>query len=536
MNDPKPSSGFAGSSFVRFFHWLFSWRVIRCMLIVLAWTATLVALLYAEENWRGRRAWNKYRQELEARGEQLDLKAFIPKPVPDEQNFAATPFVNLWFTERANLEERWKDNYSRVIGKISSSGAKQDKGNRHFTDLVAWEMAFAALRTGETNLRKFGKFESAKLDRDSRATAAPAVMTSLKDGAAKMEELRGASQRRYSRYPVFYDLENPWGILLPHLANIKSACTRLQLKACAELAAGRNENGFEDVKLMLYLAESVKEEPFVISYIVRIACINIATQPIWEGLAEHRWSDVQLQELQARLQQDNFLADLKQPLDSERAAGILTVNLVRKKGLGYLVAIGEPEGSLPESHTAATLISPFIPSGWYYLEQRNYCRLFEEQKEGTFDLTQKTVSPKQSEANAKELERQVAGGRFGKDFNAILHHRVMASLLLPALNKLTRRSATAQTAVDQAALACALERYRLTHGQFPEQLELLVPAFMEKLPHDVITGKAFAYRRTEDGQFLLYSVGWDEKDDAGMPGKDLFAEKQGDWVWKYPAK
>ena len=33
-----------------------------------------------------------------------------------------------------------------------------------------------------------------------------------------------------------------------------------------------------------------------------------------------------------------------------------------------------------------------------------------------------------------------------------------------------------------------------------------------------------------DGQFILYSVGWNEKDDGGVPGKTLFDEKEGDWV------
>ena len=62
----------------------------------------------------------------------------------------------------------------------------------------------------------------------------------------------------------------------------------------------------------------MKGEPFLISYLERIASFNIATQPIWEGLAEHRWSDAQLQELQTRLQQYDWLTDLKRPLAAEQ--------------------------------------------------------------------------------------------------------------------------------------------------------------------------------------------------------------------------
>ncbi|HYT59673.1 MAG TPA: hypothetical protein VEL06_05855, partial [Haliangiales bacterium] len=254
------------------------------------------------------------------------------------------------------------------------------------------------------------------------------------------------------------------------------------------------------MKLMLYLADSVKEEPFLISYLGRVASLNIAAQPIWEGLAGHRWSDSQLQELQTRLQQYNFLADLKRPLAAEQAAGVLTVDLLARKKyrLGDLFAQGDPGGG--------NLLNLIIPRGWYDQEQLNYCRLYHNQMDGTFDVANKKVSPKQVETHAHELEREVAGGRLGKGLNAILHHRFIASMLLPALGKVSLKAAKAQTAADQAALACALERFRLANGQFPEKLDALAPRFIDRIPNDVISGQPLKYRRLDEGKFLLYSV------------------------------
>ena len=127
----------------------------------------------------------------------------------------------------------------------------------------------------------------------------------------------------------------------------------------------------------------------------------------------------------------------------------------------------------------------------------------------------------------------------GKGLNAILHHRVIAALLLPALGKVSLKAAMAQTSADQAALSCALERFRLAHGQYPEKLDALVPRFMDKVPNDLISGEPLKYHRTNKGQFLLYSVGWNEKDDGGTvvltkeksPAVDFM---QGDWVWRFP--
>src|SRR5436853_7819365 len=131
MNDqPQPSIS-ARSPLLRFVRWLFSWRGLRRILVVLAWTVTIFALFHGEENWRGRRTWNKYRQELEARGEQLDLKALIPKAIPDEQNFAAVPFVQSWLTDRNGKDARWSDNYSWAAGKISGpQKSKEEKRRR----------------------------------------------------------------------------------------------------------------------------------------------------------------------------------------------------------------------------------------------------------------------------------------------------------------------------------------------------------------------------------------------------------------------
>ncbi len=86
-------------------------------------------------------------------------------------------------------------------------------------------------------------------------------------------------------------------------------------------------------------------------------------------------------------------------------------------------------------------------------------------------------------------------------------------------------------------MAIALERYRLARGEYPESLDALSPQFIAQVPHDVIGGQPLHYRRTSDGKFVLYSVGWNETDDGGVvvfkqgsaPSVDL---DKGDWVWR----
>jgi hypothetical protein len=104
--------------------------------------------------------------------------------------------------------------------------------------------------------------------------------------------------------------------------------------------------------------------------------------------------------------------------------------------------------------------------------------------------------------------------------------------LIPLSSQYLKAAATLarnQTQANEALLACVLERYRLAHHEYPETLAALTPQLADVLPHDIIGGQSLKYRRTADGSFLLYSVGWNEKDDGGMAGK---TREEGDWVWQ----
>ena len=103
--------------------------------------------------------------------------------------------------------------------------------------------------------------------------------------------------------------------------------------------------------------------------------------------------------------------------------------------------------------------------------------------------------------------------------------------LLPNLKEVPAKATAAQTSVDQARIACALEQYRLAHGDFPESLAALVPPLMAKLPTDPITGEPYRYQRSQGG-YRLYSVGWNQQDDHGVPGPSAFDRESGDWVWR----
>ena len=95
--------------FVLFIRWVCCWRIFKRFLFVVTCFATLIALFYAEEDWRGKHDWEKFKREWEAKGEHFDFASVIPPPVPDDENFAFSP---VWIAEEKytfqNTPERAK--------------------------------------------------------------------------------------------------------------------------------------------------------------------------------------------------------------------------------------------------------------------------------------------------------------------------------------------------------------------------------------------------------------------------------------------
>jgi len=123
---------------------------------------------------------------------------------------------------------------------------------------------------------------------------------------------------------------------------------------------------------------------------------------------------------------------------------------------------------------------------------------------------------------------------FQRSENALEHHvlpyNFFAALLVPNYTKGVQTFGLIQSKADEAQIACALERYHLERGKYPETLNELVPQFIADLPHDIIGGKSLKYRQTSDGNFLLYSVGWNGADEGGQVS--FFPYTDGDWVWR----
>jgi hypothetical protein len=333
-----------------------------------------------------------------------------------------------------------------------------------------------------------------------------------------------------SRFPLEYDKDCPAAILLPHLAPLKNTAKLLQVRAIAELQNDESQKALDDVRLTLRLSDSIRSEPTLISHLVGIAILQLALQPIYEGLAKHQWSDAQLLELETQLARRDFLADYQTAMRGEMILlQIGDIQYLRRHPEQFSSLSG---GNNDDGPALDQRLARLIPSGWFYQNQYRCVRMMVEFFLPAVDIEQRSVSPTFVHQADQKLSAEA---------KHLSPYNVLERMLIPALGGAVRKFAYAQASVNLARTAIALERYRLAHGEYPATLDALAPQFIAQVPHDVIGGEPLKYRREANGQFILYSVGWNEADGGGevafkkgsSPDVDI---NEGDWVWRYPVK
>jgi len=552
-----------------FSRWFFTWRTLKRCLLAFAGLLILIFLFYAEEDVRGKHIWERYKHHWEAQGEKLAFTSFVPAAVPDDQNFALTPVVASAYSRildknghrieppNTNVVNRLKLEMYRANVLTSTNMLLNGWRIGKLPDLKAWQTYYRTMfitnrspagmpgmappfpgnTTWATVTNVINPMDTNEIiSVEAYATnefpfaaqpQSPAVdvLLALSKFDAVIDELRQASRLPESRFPLNYDDQKPWETWNPAAESLKSCAFVLQLRATAEMAAAQNEKAMADIKLLMRLAESIHSEPLLNSQELRIAIINLGIQPIWAGLVHHQWSEAQLVELVKVLSNVDFLSDYVFAARAECAHALKIVDRCRLDHNQGLLQDGINDEDISFQTRIEMFLMSAFPNGWYYLGQRVLCRAFMEGILPAVDLHLRIVSPGRYESLIKPIY---------SDIQTLLPWNFYAHFMLPAFQPF--HYAKAQTGIDCARLAFALERYRNLHGNYPETLDVLAPQFITVIPHDLMNGQPLKYRRTDDGTFLLYSVGWDGKDDGGMPEKSTSwpFKREGDWVWQFP--
>ncbi|MGH7940544.1 MAG: hypothetical protein ACREFR_05685 [Limisphaerales bacterium] len=229
----------------------------------------------------------------------------------------------------------------------------------------------------------------------------------------------------------------------------------------------------------------------------------------------------------------DFPSDFQFSIQGERAMHIKVIKWLEQKrrGFGDLMILDDPEWS--RHFYGDELEFHLAPEGWFYQADRLMARQYENWNSAVED-GQAIFSPAKVSEAAKAMKTLDIGNG---PAHLVIH--VLTQNYAPNLSRFAEKMAFGQESVELARVAIALERYHLALGHYPDSLEALSPRYIPKLPPDIVNGQPLRYRLKSDGWFVLYSVGWNERDDGGVPFKTSSTQidmARGDWVWCYPEK
>jgi hypothetical protein len=298
----------------------------------------------------------------------------------------------------------------------------------------------------------------------------------------------------------------------------------LSQRAQCYLLLGQPEAAWHELALVrdmcrLLEGSSPRKATTLLDAMIDVAITGLYTQVIADGLRLQAWREPELAAMQKQLKDVNLLPLVPEIMNASRAGVCHTFETTSPAEFKkWLLRWDEPQHLWGKLKNPRFLFITFAPRGWMY---QNMCviALQDQRFIESFDLPNNQVLPQRVDGISNQVQTA---------FSHFTPYTFLGAAAVPNFMRATRTLARTQTLANEAFIACGLERYRLAHGQYPETLEALVPQFAEKLPHDLIGGQPLKYHRTAGGQFVLYSIGWNEKDDGGVPGK---AVSEGDWVW-----
>ncbi|MEQ2010341.1 MAG: hypothetical protein ABMA26_26440 [Limisphaerales bacterium] len=522
--------------------WRAFWRVaVRKSAFAAALLATLVALFYAEENWRGRRAWERFRADWEAKGVKFTIAEVMPPPVRDEENIAFHRLFKPLFeyTKSEAGHAVWRD--EKAVRRLQSltiypldlrqvaqspfpwpgtSGAQNRTNGVVLADFAAWQ--------------RFYRHDTNFAATTPSASAAADVLRYLQRHDALLGELAEALNRPQWRFPWPLTSELPYDVLMPHLANLKQTATLLNLRASAMLEVGQPDAALQDMEQAWQLCQTFEREPVLISQLVQISVQAITMGTVAHGCAQHRWEDRHLQRIEAMLRPVNKLRNWELSVHGEAA---LLTDFMSKLRLDRVMAEKEvtkwedlsanaPEDLLRGHPAVRRVVMRYGPDGWFHFMLRHELA----------NLLTKRI-PAYMDTEARRVHWQSRPGSQPKPWFHSLWPFLSSE---EGFVKAAAKAARLQTNFDHARLAIALERHWLRHRAYPERLDALVPEFLDRLPHDLFDGQPMRYRREGGQGFVLWSIGFDGKDDNAGPlltkpsGTTQVGEETGDLVWRYP--
>lgn len=437
-----------------------------------------------------------FKADLIAKGEKLAIADHVPKLPPALSN-AAPDFIAA-ANRLTELKAEWQPGRMRMVAPGKAR--------------VTWRQA--------------------ELPTNVESDIWPFIIAHVEDNRPLLAEMAAALQR--PEMVVNLDYSKGVNLKLPHVEKHRRAVFAMANATLVDLRNGHRAAVFTNLLAAIRL-NRLTEEPLLVSQLLRIACGHIAVTATWEALQFPGWQDRQLRAFQEEWE----------AWDVQRG-WLASANLERSWCSDLFAQFRAYPGILSMRRWGSSEARP--GEKWHVEDSAVFqvCRMTAWMI--WFSYEDERTLLKEHQLWLDGARQALKANSFARTASALNPSATpppimwVSRQMLPGLSRIHVGFAKFETVRRLTVTAIALHRHRLKHGGFPASLGALVPEFLAEVPRDFMDGQPLRYRLEPDGQFLLWSVGEDFKDDGGDPtpvgaqSTNPFDWLKGrDWVWPQAA-
>jgi hypothetical protein len=319
-----------------------------------------------------------------------------------------------------------------------------------------------------------------------------AITALIQRNKAIWEPFQQGAKLEQARYAI--DLNQGFETLLPHLAKVKPAVQLTGLSALLMADSKQPRAATEALLNGLAIAESLKNEPILLSQLVRVAALGLEKTNLEAVVNLSVLPPAELERLAAAFAKAEAEEAAGKPftrgMGGERVSCLTIMDLPPEQIEAILKKIGGRKGfdgdavSGTDEKRAIKTLTKNIKA------QRGFA-------EETFNqsiVRRKQPFPDRLTTDQYFLSRVEEG--LTNDFQLCL-------MVMPALGKQTVREATGLTQLRLAQTAIALERFRAANANhYPATLVELTPKFLTAVPQNPFDGQPLQYEKNGEGYEL----------------------------------
>ncbi len=304
--------------------------------------------------------------------------------------------------------------------------------------------------------------------------------------------------------------------LLPEHQAGRNLADMLFVDALLQIHDRNHTEAVHDCVAILHVANAYNEEHISITQLIRSAIIHKAITVLERMLAQGICSDAELLAFQQEFETALAVPLLSRAAQGERGAlhyflsSLAAGDVADQELLEAMTGISD-RAQLPSGSEIRRIHAGILQRCTAFLELSRQPP--EQQASLVQNLDDRNFSAPWAQS---ELAQSLIAGPFRMQRSSDQSNRSDFADLVDS-------SGRALADFRSVITACAVERYRMAHGDWPHDLAVLVPAYLQEIPRDPIDGEPLRFRRTSDG-ITIYSIGTDKTDNEGQ----LCRESSGD--------